>query len=381
MATRKPKADKAAEETAAEPTITASEVLDVEIKTSDIAAFNPFYSQLAELEKNNSLVVFDYESKKGNTEARSHIHKLRKTRAALESARKDQKAEYIRLGKLIDVEAGEIELRIIAMIDVHQKKIDEIEEKEAARVKAISDKIESIKLFGEGVTTSDEMKHQISLLEELVIDETYGDFKEAALELKDDHLRTLRGKLTIMQKAEADAIELEKLRRESAERERQDNEKRIAEAAAQKAREDAQAEIAERERLAAKAIADAEALAKSQAEAAAKRELELKLAAEQSERLRLEQAQKAAQDAKDAAEKAEHDKAIAIQQEQKRAAQEAANIASEAKRREENKSHAKKINNAAMQAIMDGGKVTQEQATAIVIAIVKGQVPNVVINY
>ena len=35
-----------------------------------VAAYKPFYDQLQELEKNNTAIAFDYESAKGNKEAR-----------------------------------------------------------------------------------------------------------------------------------------------------------------------------------------------------------------------------------------------------------------------------------------------------------------------
>lgn len=47
------------------------EVLDkVESK---IAVYDPFYAQLAEVEKNNTAIVFDYESKKGNKDSPPNV--------------------------------------------------------------------------------------------------------------------------------------------------------------------------------------------------------------------------------------------------------------------------------------------------------------------
>jgi hypothetical protein len=55
-----------------------------------VSAYKPFYDQLQELEKNNSSIAFDYESAKGNKEAREQAkreadtkHKSSVNRAAL----------------------------------------------------------------------------------------------------------------------------------------------------------------------------------------------------------------------------------------------------------------------------------------------------------
>ena len=66
-----------------------TEILDA--PKSAVAAYQPFYAQLAELETNNARLVFDYESKKGNKEARSHVNTLRLTKGALERVRKAEK--------------------------------------------------------------------------------------------------------------------------------------------------------------------------------------------------------------------------------------------------------------------------------------------------
>jgi hypothetical protein len=389
MATRKPKADKAAEEPASiiadelqEKTETALAPLPPQESAMTVyttaGGLDPW---LERIRTEVSTLKPDLTTKKGRDEIASVSFKVRKAKTALDDLGLALATELKEAPKKIDAERKRMREILDALAVEVRQPLTEWEEAEEAKVRIINEKIKAIELYGADCLNSEALSGQITALEFLVIDDEYGDFKEAALELKDDHLRKMRTNFATLQKAEADAIELAKLRHEAAEREQKEREQRIAEEAAQKARDAAAAEIVERERLAAKAIADAEALAKATKDAADRRELELQLQASEAERKRVEQEQKSAQDAKDAAERAERDKAAAIQREKDRAAQEAAMLLAEAKRREENKAHAKKINNAAMQAIMDNGNVTQEQATAIVIAIVKGQVPNVVINY
>lgn len=324
--------------------------------------------------------VPDLKTKKGRDEIASLAYKVRQAKTALDGLGKDLVDTLKEAPKKVDAERKRMREILDALATDVRKPLTDWEEAEEAKVKAISEKIEAIKFFGVGVTTSDEMKHQISLLENLIIDDEYGDFKEAALELKDDHLRKLRANFATMQKAEADAIELAKLRHEAAEREKKEHEQRIAEEAAKKARAAAAAEIVERDRLAAKAIADAEALAKATKEAAEKRELELQLRAAESERLRLEQKQQAEQAAQDALDKAERDKAKAIQDEKERVKQQAAKEAAEARQREENTAHRGKINRAALAAFVEQG-IEAETAKLIIAMIAKKTIPAISITY
>lgn len=65
--------------------------MDQEIINSslgDVNVFNEFRSSLSKLKIDNQAAVFDYESIKGNKEARSHIYKLRQTKSAVEKSRK-----------------------------------------------------------------------------------------------------------------------------------------------------------------------------------------------------------------------------------------------------------------------------------------------------
>lgn len=103
---------------------------------TSVASYQPFYAQLAQLEADNASLAFDYESKKGNKEARSHVNSLRLAKGSLERTRKEAKEESLRIGRAVDSEAKEIGGRIEAMIAVHQVKIDEIEQREQDRVAA-----------------------------------------------------------------------------------------------------------------------------------------------------------------------------------------------------------------------------------------------------
>lgn len=336
----------------------------VEQKQFAVAAYKPFYEQLEELEKSNTAIIFDYESTKGNKEARSHVYKLRQSKASLEKVRKDEKAESLRIGKAIDSEAKEIESRIEAMISVHQVEIDKIEQREKDRIDSINSRIEAINIHAENLEsiTSKELTLSISELEKITIDDSFQEFIADAAKAKDARIAKLRELLVVITDRENQALELENLRKEAAIREQKDRDDAIAKAAAEKA------------------IADAEAKSKAEREASERRELQLKLDAETAERKRIESEQKAESDKLVALKLAEDNRLKAIQDEKNRVEKERKDAEAEQAKREANKTHRATINRAALASLVAGG-IDESIAKECISLIAKGFVDNVTINY
>lgn len=351
----------------------------IDKKESAVAVYAPFYAQLTELELNNSKLVFNYEDKKGNKEARSHVNTLRLTKGALERTRKEAKADSLRIGRAIDSEAQDIGARIESMIGVHMVKLDEIEKRETDRIAAIRTKLAAL---SEIHLDSDvkNFKYHIATLESVVIDDSWQEFIAEAAQAKDASIAKHRELLAAREKADAEAAELLRLRQESEARAQQDRDTAIAKAAAETAQREA-AELAGREaRKAAQAIADAEDKAKREREAANRRELEFKLQVEQAERRRVEAEQKAVQDAINAAAQAERDKDAAIKAEQDRVAAVIKEAAAATAKREANVAHKKKVNNAALAALVAGG-IAEDYAKSCITLIASGKIPAVEISY
>jgi len=355
------------------------EIIDAPSKTA-VAEYAPFYSQLAELEQNNSTLVFAYETKKGNKEARSHINTLRLTKGALERTRKEAKAEYLKKGRAVDSEASEIESRIEAMIKVHQEPLDEIEQRETDRQAALQARVAAIVEFHALAQTQDDLRAGIEGIESMKIGADFEELEVEAMRAKENRLEQLRSCLMLRIKSDDEAAELERLRAESAARAQKDRDDAIAAEAVRKT----QAETTERAEAAAKkaaqAIADSEARSKKEREDAERRELQLKLDAETSERKRVEAEQKAAQDIKDTEERAEQSRLKAIQDEKDRAAAVLQAEADATAKREANKAHLRKINSAALDAFVAGG-MTAECAKLAVTLIAQGKIPAVAISY
>ena len=211
-------------------------------------------------------------------------------------------------------------------------------------------------------------------------------------------------------KAEADRLEMVNSDHELAilmyaDYQREQEELRIKQASEQKARDEEIARVAaENARIKAEQEAEEERQRiENERLEAIRREEQAKAAAEQAKRDAAEAEAKRIQDAKDAEERA---KQAAIESEQ-RAKQAAIDAEAEAKRRSEqakaderqrikqeeqqriieqqkreaNTAHKKKINHGAMNGLIASAGLTEEQAKAVVIAIAKGQVPSIVIQY
>lgn len=327
-------------------------------KSEPIAAYNEFRAQLAELRAKNAAAVFDYESATGNKEARSHVYKLRQTKAAVDKVRKDEKAVALEYGRKVDAEAKEIIGEIEAMIEVHEAPIREIEQREKDRVANLEADIAEIKEGGRYTAEAwltlplDAMRDRLAEIEaEPVTEERWQEFVTLAAQKRETAITQIRTAIAQREKHDAEQVELERLRKEAAEREQRDRDERIAREAAEQARKDAEAKAeadrnrAERERAAAQLQAER---------------------AEQEKREAEERAARAEQEAKANAEREAKAKAERERQ--------------ETVRREANKRHCAKINNAAKQAFIEGG-LPDDLAETAVRLIAGKKIPNVTIGY
>ena len=260
----------------------------VEPQDMILSKFATISDQLVELEQFNEKEVFDYEDKAGNKAARSHVSKLRKVKASIERARKEAKADALEYGRKVDEKAKTLSSKLEGMIAVHVGPLTDIkarEERRDANLKTC-DLIQTQRHQNSGFlrTLHDKV--------DSMVDEGYESVKIA----KEDALSDILEAIKDAEKREAEAAELERLRREKAEREAEEAEKeaererqRIAD---ERAKKNAEREIEAaklREQLAIKQAAEekrlreeAEERARQQAEHAKQDE------ADRQERLRLQ---------------------------------------------------------------------------------------------
>lgn len=315
--------------------------------------------------------VPDTTTRKGRERIASLAAKVSKSKVAIEKPGRDYLKRLKEMPKIVEEELREFVRTMDALRDEVRSPLNEWEQAEADRVARHETFVEMLKNAGSvgELSTVYTIRQSIAGLEATIIDASLEEFEAEAHRVKAAMLNQLRESLAIQEKREAEQAELERLRAEAAQRDQKEREERIAREAAEKAQREAEQRAQAERDAAAKREADAKA-------AAERRELELKLQAEQAEREKLEAQRRAEQAERDAAERA--DRAAAA--ERKRQADEQARIEAEAKAREADIAHKTAVLTSIKESFMGAG-ITEEQAKAIINMIRKGEVPSVSITY
>lgn len=337
---------------------------------------------LAKIREEIDGFIPDITTKKGREAIASIAHKVARSKTALDNIGKDLVAELKDVPKKIDAERKRMRDLLDSWKDEVRKPLDDWQDAEDARVDKLQNGIDWFNLRATENTDldSDELKVTIAKVESIVIGEKWEEFEAEAHRAKAKAIESLTAALAKREQYEAEQDELAKLRADAEAQAQRDRETQIAREAEDRTKAEAErAAQAERE-----AVARREQEA---AEAAEKRELELRLQAEQAER----QAAQAKADQLAAEQKAEQDRIAAVNRqvaavEQARldelARQQVAadEIIRQQKERQADMVHKSKILGEAKQAIMSMN-ISEELAKAIVLKIARGEVPNIVINF
>ena len=314
--------------------------------------------------------------------------KVAKTKTAFDGMGKSLVDGWKKQAGVIDQERRMIRDRLDALKEEVRKPLTEYENAERDRIAAHEAALAEIIAFAD--VPADASPYQIALR----MDDLTAKAKRSWQEFSTRATMTIgqiNDRLTDLHaaavKRDADAAELDRLRAEHAEHERQEAEIR------QQERED---EI--RRRAAEQARLDAEARAAAELGEAARREQAAELArvaaqeaADRAEAARVAAVAKAEQDRLDAERRAEvarkeaaaqsaERERVAIDAERKRAAAAKAAEEAETARRTADKAHRAKVNNEAMSGLVAAG-LEDKAARAAVIAIARGAVPHTSISY
>lgn len=314
----------------------------------------------------------DVSTRNGRDEIKSIAHKISKTRVALDKQGFALTEEWRLNKKKVDATRNKIGDRLLALQTTFRKPLTDWEVAEGARVdkheKAISSLLVYVTMSADH--PSDDLKDMRDAVEAFIVDEAWEEFQDRAALAKTDALAALDRLTSIAERREADAAELAALRAAQVERDRQDAERRAAEeAAAAEAQRIEQERQAEEKRKADIADAAADAAARAEREASQKIADAERAAKEAQERADKQIAEAKAQAERDA-EAAR--KRIADQQEAE---------AAEQRQRDADREHKKAVNNSISTALVDCAGIADEQAMLIVIALVKGTIPNVTLKY
>lgn len=325
--------------------------------------------------------VPDVSTKRGRDAIASIAHKVARSKTALDGVGKDLVAELKELPKKIDASRKAMRDTLDAWKDEVRAPLTAWEQAEEDRVQRHKDAVEGIASLVVNCNESAEsLRTAIAAVEAIAIGPEWEEFETEAARTKDKALTGLRERLVAREKYDAEQAELARLRAVEAAREQKEREERIAREAAEQAQREADA----------RAQAEREAVIRREQEAKAaadRRELELKLQAEQAEKA----AAQAKADKIAAEQRAEQDRLAAIERERqaveaarqaeiKRQADAKAAEEAETARREADKAHKGTVNRAALDAFVAGG-MPEECAKQAVTLIAKGQIPNVRITY
>lgn len=331
---------------------------------------------LVDLRQKYEAVVYDVTDPKTMLQAKAARAELRGLRVTLEKTRVEIKAPALERCRQIDSEAKRITAELESLenpIDQQIKAEEQRKEREKAEREEADrrqqeearqwfDAIRAVPLKAQDKTVAqiDALLAEVQTLEYPA--HLPAENRDAARYERQLAINGLKAARDRREQADADAAELERLRAEQAARERELQQLRDAEAARQQ-----EAARIERER------AEAERLEQARQEAAqAAEERRQREAAEAEQRLRDQEARAA----REQQEAVERERARLQREQEERIAAENA----ERERREANAKHVKKVNKAAVDALVAAG-LTRPMAAQTIDVIAAGQIPAVRIEY
>ena len=362
-----------------------------------------FLDQIEEEVNNRDM---DISTKNGRDEIRSLARRLATCKTKLDEIGKELTEGQRKLIDSVNEERRRVWERLEKLQHTVRQPLTDWENAEKERVAAHELAVKTLERADvwDLPATLEAVKTRLAELAPFYEGRQWQEFQQRAAELYDAARAALGSRLEQMVKAEEEAAELARLREVEAERQQQEREALIA------ANAKAEAERVAKEQadaLAARVKAEQEAAAQREQEAAerAKRaeseRLEAEKRAEDEPKAAAERAKLAETAAREAQEKAERDRIAA---EEKAKADQAAAVEAAAKaerdriaaeqeaerkalaKREADKAHKAKINNEAATAILrvletKHGEPEHGTAKAIIVAIAKGEIPHVKINY
>ena len=302
----------------------------------------------------------DISTSKGRKEIASFARKFSTAKSYLDKLGKTLSDEYRAKIAPINVERNKIETCCNELRDKVRKPLTDWEDTEKKRVVDIEARVVAFDGYRDRVEFADsgEVSKVLDELKAIKVDESFEEFELAGTKAKEAALTQLGAKFIVLQNAEKEKAEADRLETERLAKEQEDREAKIAEEAGEKAKEEARLEALEKDRLAQEAIDKAE-----------RGTLEAKLETERVER-----------EKREAAEQAERDREQAIEEEKQRQADEIKADREADEKRQANKRHRNKIHKEAKGSMLEHG-ISEEDATIFVTMVKDGLVKHIKIDY
>ena len=343
-------------------------------------AFGTIYGKIeAEIEE----FEVDLTTKKGRDAVASLAYKIAKTKTGLEKAANSLTEEQKAMVKVVVSERQEMSATLDKLRDKAREPLNKWEAQEVARVAGLKAALEYLNDLGrvDAMTAPDQIRKMIEELTITFTSEDWAEYQAAAEAAHNLAVEKFTADLIASEKRIADEAELAELRAKAAEQQRKEEAARLEQAAREQAEHAEQQEKARQQ--AAKEQADRDAAELVKAEKARAEQAEAR--AKQFEADAIAAAKQAEADKIAAAEQAEAIKIRAEEFARNEERNRLARIAEGEKEAEEARAadlqHRKKINNAALEALIKCSEISQEQAKMIIEAMVKNQIPHVKISY
>ena len=245
-----------------------------------LAIFEPIQAQMEQAKIENEKLIFDYDDPKGDREARSHIFGLRKIKTRINEAHKAGKGEFLAACREIDGFKNQLIADVDGMIAVHDEPLKLIE-KERAEILAEKRRVEAAAEAAKQARQKEELAASIerARMAEVAAQAAKNEAAAAIKAAKDEAAEAVRAAETQVAEVIRAANAQAKARQEEAWRIERD--RKIAEQAQAKAEIDKEQALvnAENKRLADIEAVEAKAVAEAQAkELAARRRVDAEVA-------------------------------------------------------------------------------------------------------
>lgn len=198
--------------------------IDTTAITKTLTRFEALAHEVAIAQQEHGDATYDYRDPAGNKRCRSALYALRRIKGAIETARKGAKQPLLEAGREVDRQAKLLEGQISALIDPHQLQLDRIEQEEQERIARHREVLNQLDIYKCNALDATKSRADFEALIRCVEETDIGgleEFAEAGRNHKADALEALMSALDRTVKLERQAAELERLRAEAAERERE----------------------------------------------------------------------------------------------------------------------------------------------------------------
>lgn len=195
----------------------------------------------------SKLATNDVSTEKSRKKINSLARKIGSSKTFVDDIGKKLVSGWKNRAKEVDVQRRKVREQLDTLKEEIRMPLTEWEQAEQGRIEALQAKVahlESIVDLGLN-NTVERYERAIQELKAVVIDESWGEFKDSSIEFRKTYLEAFTTRLSDAKQREKEAAELEALRERERQRQQEEREKQIAKEAAERATREAEAKALE----------------------------------------------------------------------------------------------------------------------------------------